>query len=119
MDTCSNACLEPFNALTAVSIRYQVSPLSLAAQNYGNADYDIRHSINANYVYTVAPSISIIVCLKSALGSWTVAGTVFFHTGYPFSVVNSSVRGAGWGKECHRVLLPQAFLADYLAALPV
>ena len=55
-DTCSNACLEPFNALTAVSLRAQLSPLSLPSLNYGSSDYDIRHSLNANYVYTVPTS---------------------------------------------------------------
>ncbi|HEY3835728.1 MAG TPA: TonB-dependent receptor, partial [Bryobacteraceae bacterium] len=40
LDTCSNACLEPFNALTDVSIRYQISPF--IGLNYGSSDYDVR-----------------------------------------------------------------------------
>ncbi len=90
LDTCSNDCLEPFNALTDVSLRYQVSPLGQNGVNYGNADYDIRHSLNANYVYTV-PSSHFHNCVYkgSVLGGWTVAGTFFYHTGYPFSVVDS------------------------------
>ena len=48
LDTCSNECLLPFNALTAPSYRVQLSPLSTRASNYGNADYDARHSVNAN-----------------------------------------------------------------------
>ncbi len=93
LDTCSNACLEPFNALTAVSIRYQISPLGVQALNYGNADYDTRHTVTANYVYTV-PTRFHNQILKSALGGWTAAGTVLFHSGYPFSIVNSGVRAA-------------------------
>jgi Carboxypeptidase regulatory-like domain len=91
LDTCSNECLEPFNALTAPSIRYQVNPISLRSLNYSAADYDVRHTIGANYVYTV-PSHFHNAILNGALGGWTAAGTVLFHSGYPFSVVNSGVR---------------------------
>ncbi len=91
MDTCSNACIEPFNALTAVSIRYQMAPDIRV--NYGDSDYDVRHSFNANYVWT--PKVSMKNGLaKAVLNGWTVAGTALFHSGYPFSVVNSGVRSA-------------------------
>jgi hypothetical protein len=91
LDTCSNACLEPFNALTAVSVRNQLSPLGLSAVNYGNADYDTRHTVSSNYVYTV-PSHFGNRILNSAMGGWTLAGTILYHSGYPFSIVNSGVR---------------------------
>jgi hypothetical protein len=91
LDTCSNGCIEPFNALAAPSLRYQVSPnLQL---NYSNSDYDIRHSVNANYVYTPKVPFSNPVA-KAVLGGWAVAGTVLFHSGYPFSILNSGVRSA-------------------------
>ena len=91
LDTCSNSCLEPFNALTAVSVRNQLSPVSLSAVNYGNADYDTRHTVSSNYVYTV-PSQFGNKILNNVVGGWTVAGTILYHSGYPFSVVNSGVR---------------------------
>ena len=51
LDTCSNDCLLPFNNLAAApSLRYQVSPYGLGVTNYSAADYDVRHSYNANYV---------------------------------------------------------------------
>ncbi len=119
LDTCSNDCLEPFNftANGAPSLRYQISPLSLNTLNYGNADYDTRHSLNANYVYTLPNSHFHNGFLKEALGGWTVAGTFFFHSGYPFSVVNSGVRGK-------RILnasgiATQTFLADYTSPASV
>ena len=93
LDTCSNECLEPFNANTAVSLRYQISPLGLRTLNYGNADYDIRHSLNANYVYTLPVSYFHNWLARGVLGGWTVAGTFFYHSGYPFSIVNTAVRG--------------------------
>jgi len=32
--------------------------------------------------------------MKSILGGWTAAGTLFYKTGYPFSVTDTGVRGA-------------------------
>ena len=112
LDTCSNDCLEPFNALTAPSLRYQVSPLSLRVLNYSNADYDIRHSLNANYVYTLPRSYFHNGLLKTILGGWTAAGTFYFHSGYPFSIVDSSVRSGQVSNATG--IATQTFLADYL-----
>jgi hypothetical protein len=56
---------------------------------YGPADYDVRHSFNANYVWELP--------LKAALGGhgpsslvngWQVSGTFFAHTGFPYTVVD-------------------------------
>jgi hypothetical protein len=91
LDTCSNSCLEPFNALTAVSVRNQLNPLGLSANNYADADYDTRHTVSANYVYTV-PSHFQSKIMNQVVGGWTVAGTVLFHSGYPFAIVDSGVR---------------------------
>ncbi len=113
LDTCSNACLEPFNALTAASLRAQISPTSLRSLNYGSADYDTRHSLNANYVYTLPSGHFQNWALKEVLGGWTVAGTFFYHSGYPFSVVDSNVRGDGGVKNASG-LATQPFLAEYL-----
>ncbi len=60
--------------------------------NYGNSDYDIRHSFNANYVYQL-PFSSHNGLLNAAIGGWTVSGTVFYHTGFPFTVTNSAATG--------------------------
>jgi len=117
LDTCSNSCLEPFNSpnggLGATSLRYQVSPLGQKAVNYGNADYDIRHSLNANYVYTVPTSYFHNSLTKGVLGGWTVAGTFFFHSGYPFSIVDSSVRSKAGVKNAAGIATQQ-FLAELL-----
>ncbi len=118
LDTCSNECLEPFNALSAVSYRYQLSPLSAKAQNYGSADYDVRHSMNANYVYTVPTSTFHNGVLKNVLGGWTVAGTFFFHSGYPFTIVNSSIRGTQGIKNASGIAT-QPIIADYIAPASV
>jgi hypothetical protein len=118
LDTCSNDCLEPFNALTDVSLRYQISPLGLynPGLNYSNADYDIRHSLNMNYVYNVPSAMFHNWFAKEVLGGWTVAGTLYFHTGYPFSVVDSSVRTKN-GISNASGIATQTFLADYVGPL--
>jgi hypothetical protein len=93
LDTCSNNCLEPFNAAQGTGIssyRYDYSPLGAAAQ-YGNADYDTRHSLNANYVWNIPTHFDHGV-LKAALGGWTVGGTFLAHSGYPFNIYNSTTR---------------------------
>ncbi|HZR57957.1 MAG TPA: carboxypeptidase regulatory-like domain-containing protein [Terriglobales bacterium] len=90
LDTCSNNCLEPFSANTVVSLRYQVSP-NLPGTSYGSSDYDVRHLFNANYVYTSKSDWSNRG-LNHVLGGWTVAGTIFFHTGYGWSPVSTAVR---------------------------
>ncbi len=60
--------------------------------SYGPADYDVRHSFNANYVWELP--------LKAALGGhgprslvngWQVSGTFFAHTGFPYTVVDHSM----------------------------
>jgi hypothetical protein len=114
LDTCSNSCLEPFNAITAVSVRNQLSPLGLRGVNYGAADYDTRHTVNANYLYTTPGHLGNKV-LNSVFGNWTVAGTILFHSGYPFSVVNTGVRS-----QVKNVtgITSAVVLADYISSTP-
>ena len=50
LDTCSNGCLEPFNALTRREHPQPAESRSaLSALNYGDSDYDTRHTVSANY----------------------------------------------------------------------
>lgn len=92
LDTCSNNCLRAFirNPNQITSLRYQASP-NLPGTAYGNSDYDVRHNISANYVYNSKADWSSR-SLRTVVGGWTVAGAVYFHTGLPWSVVNSKVR---------------------------
>lgn len=91
LDTCSNQCLLPFTANNVVSTRYTTSPL-LPGTAYGNSDYDVRQNLNANYVYTTKNNWNE-GWKNTVLGGWTLAGTVYFHTGYPYTPVNTAVRG--------------------------
>ena len=44
-------------------------------------------------MYTVPTSPFHNGLVKNVLGGWTVAGTLYFHSGYPFSIVNTAIRG--------------------------
>jgi hypothetical protein len=74
----------PFSAIT--SIGEQVNPFNPNV-GYGSADYDARHVLSANYVYQL-PFKSEHRLLNAAIGGWQWSGTFFFHTGFPFSVVD-------------------------------
>ena len=61
---------------------------------YGPAEYDVRHSLNANYVWELP--------VKAALGGrgpdslekgWQVSGTIFARTGFPYTVFDFEESG--------------------------
>jgi hypothetical protein len=61
-------------------------------QNYGNADYDVRHNITASYVYTMP----YFGGPKLLTDGWQVSGTVFHHTGMPFTVTDSALTASNY-----------------------
>ena len=95
MDTCSNNCLLPFVSNTIGSIRYQITP-NLPGLAYGASDYDVRHNFTANYVYTAKDNWSNPAA-KYVLGGWQFAGTIFYHSAYPWSAISTTVRGLNLG----------------------
>jgi outer membrane receptor protein involved in Fe transport len=93
MDDCSNNCYLPFNALTNISIRNQLTPGLPSTLGYGPSDYDVRHSLNANFVLTAPSKPFNNNLMDRVFGGWSWAETFYFHSGYPFSVVNSAMGG--------------------------
>ncbi len=88
LDTSSNGGFDAFG----VNPVGQINPYDLT-QNYGNADYDTRHYISANY-YIAIPHFGGPRILTD---NWEVSGTVFHNSGYPFSDLDDtgdSVYGA-------------------------
>jgi hypothetical protein len=90
LDETSNGGLYGF---TSTGLIYPQDPKNLRGA-YGPADYDVRHSLNGNYVWEVP--------VKTALGGrgpdvltkgWQVSGTVFAHSGLPYTVID--VAGSG------------------------
>jgi hypothetical protein len=63
-------------------------------RSYGPAEYDVRHSLNANYVWEV-PTKTLFAGHgpDSLLRGWQVSGTVFFHEGFPYSVFDNFQAG--------------------------
>ena len=91
LDTVSNGGFLPFSAGGILS------PLPGAlARDYGNCDYDIRHNITTQYLYQLPlklPSHS----LGYIVNGWQLSGTIFWHSGVPFSVLSTPYSANGSG----------------------
>ena len=91
MDTVSNGGFLQFSAGGILS------PLpGDLARDYGPCDYDIRNNLNAQYVYQL-PFKTGNHFLGYALNGWQVSGTVFWHSGIPFSVLSTPYSANGNG----------------------
>jgi outer membrane receptor protein involved in Fe transport len=92
LDEVSNGGFVPFgiNSLGQYSPGNSIDPFNLALQNYGNADYDVRHSLNGSYLITV-PHFGGPRLLTD---NWQLGGTLFWHRGFPFSVTDGTVTDA-------------------------
>jgi hypothetical protein len=91
MDTVSNGGFLQFSAGGILS------PLpGNLARDYGPCDYDIRHNLNAQYLYELPVKVRNRV-LGYALKNWQVSGTVFWHSGIPFSVLSTPYTANGNG----------------------
>jgi len=83
MDTVSNGGFLSFSANGILS------PLpGNLARDYGPCDYDIRNNLNAQYVYQLPLKVRNRL-LGNALNGWQMSGTVFWHSGIPFSVLST------------------------------
>jgi hypothetical protein len=91
MDTVSNGGFLQFSAGGILS------PLpGDLRRDYGPCDYDIRNNLNAQYVYEL-PSKFKNRFLAVALNHWQISGTVFWHSGIPFSVLSTPYSADGKG----------------------
>ena len=95
LDEVSNAGYFPFDSDTAPSILNPQNPYNIRQYNYGNADYDARHYISANYVWD---DIFRHIFKKRGpnllVADWTISGAMFFRTGQPFTVIDSAASGS-------------------------
>ena len=91
MDTVSNGGFLQFSAGGILS------PLpGELARDYGPCDYDIRHNLNAQYVYQLPIKVRNRQ-LAHALNGWQISGTMFWHSGVPFSVLSTPYSANGNG----------------------
>ena len=91
------------------SILYQINPRNMSL-NYGAADYDVRHSLTASYIWDL-PFKSVNRALDLAVGGWKLSGTFFARTGYPLSIVDGNTEfglsGANGAADSHAQVLAQ------------
>jgi len=91
MDTVSNGGFLPFAAGAILS------PLpGRLDRQYGPCDYDVRHNFTAQYVYQLPIKFHNRI-LARALNGWQLSGTVFRHSGLPFSVLSAAYSANGNG----------------------
>ena len=84
LDDVSNGGILPY-AVFVPQVLSQINPFCLRCNNYSNADYDLRQNLTGNYLYQM-PFHSENRIVDTALGGWVMSGTVYFHTGFPFSL---------------------------------
>jgi len=62
--------------------------------SYGAADYDVRHSFNANYVWEI-PVKEVLRGHGSdyLVNGWQLSGTIFARTGFPYTVFDFTESG--------------------------
>ena len=91
IDEVSNGGFLPFSAASILS------PLpGELRRDYGPCDYDVRHNLNAQYVYLLPIKVKGRG-LGFALNGWQISGTVFWHSGLPFSVFSTPYSANGNG----------------------
>jgi hypothetical protein len=111
LDTVSNSGI-PADAFgntgfgaTNNSMVFPTNPANPRQYNYASSDYDVRHNINANYVWEL-PIKRFITRGHGPgplLDGWYVNGALFFRTGLPFTVVDAetstALQGGGYGSS--------------------
>jgi len=81
-DDVSNGGVSPYSLND--SLLYQLNPAGLNINDYSNADYDVRHNLTASYVWDL-PFKSSSSALNEVVGGWSISGTFFARSGYPFT----------------------------------
>ncbi len=83
LDTVSNGGFLQFSAGGILS------PLpGKLARDYGPCDYDIRHNLTGQYVYQLPIKVRSH-SLGYVVNGWQLSGTMFWHSGVPFSVLST------------------------------
>jgi Carboxypeptidase regulatory-like domain len=91
----------PFVYNTNESTNFPQNPNNIKA-NYGNADYDNRHNLNLAYVYDLPIRRALFGHgLKPLVDGWQVSGSLFTHSGFPYTVedfnAESTLGGQNFG----------------------
>ena len=90
IDTVSNGGFLPFAAGAILS----PIPGDLE-RDRGDCDYDVRHNLTASYTWELPSKLRGRAGV--ALNGWQVSGSVFWHSGLPFSVLSAPYTANGNG----------------------
>jgi len=75
--------------------------------SYGPAQYDVRHSLNANYVWELPLKQLFRGGRESIVKGWQVSGTIFARTGFPYTVFDpleqTKLNGQNFGGPIYAV----------------
>ncbi len=97
LDITSNGGISnlPFAILsTNASITVPQNPFNFRS-NYASSDYDVRHYVSANFVWTdLLRHVGMHWGPNRIFGGWSLSSNWFFRTGLPFTPVDSSALGA-------------------------
>ena len=105
LDEISNNSLNPFGLNSSINadIVFPIDQQNIRAFNYGNADYDVRHSFNMNYVWNDAFRHLTSKGPNALVKGWTFSGTIFAHGGFPYTIysstMTSALHGSFWGSN--------------------
>lgn len=91
LDEVSNGGILPYTYLDNTSLLSPQNSYNLRKYNYGNSDYDIRHYASASWVWDTPKLQNKIL---NTLAAWTVSGTLFAHSGTPYTVIDSAAANA-------------------------
>jgi len=96
LDEISNSSLNPFgvNGNGNVDVVTPLNPFNVRQLNYGSADYDVRQSFVMNYVWSDALRHLTARGPNALMKGWTLSGTIFKHTGFPYSIWSSNQTAA-------------------------
>jgi hypothetical protein len=96
LDDISNGGFLPFNLGTNTSVLFPQNPYDFKQYNYGNSDYDVRKQFNATYLWHTPKLQNKWLDL---VADWTLTGTFFVRSGFPFTVTDAASSGvlSGFG----------------------
>jgi hypothetical protein len=110
LDDISNGGFFPFSGVG--NILNPQNPFDLKG-NYGPADYDARHVINANYVWQVPVRKALMGHGWAPLvDGWQISGAWFYRTGFPFTVVDTAASNALAGTNLGGPIFPEPLSAS-------
>jgi hypothetical protein len=83
--------------------------------NYGPADYDARHVVNANYVWQVPVRRMLMGHGWAPLvDGWQISGTVFYRTGFPWTAIDAAAANVFSGNNLAGPIFPNVVSGSIL-----